>query len=56
MSESVKRIGRPRQLYIGHKVRNVIPINERNQAPISSALNPGQRTVWSPLKRRENPS
>jgi citrate synthase len=52
MAEPVKRIGRPRQLYIGHKARLVIPIANRDSKIISPALKPGQRTVWSPIKRR----
>lgn len=29
MSESTKKIGRPRQLYVGHKERDVIPLDKR---------------------------
>lgn len=33
MSESVIRIGRPRQIYTGSKLRPFIPIKERVDAP-----------------------
>lgn len=33
MSESVIRIGRPRQIYVGSKLRPFVPIEKRRNAP-----------------------
>ena len=52
MADPVKKIGRPRQLYMGHNVRNIIPISERSPKSIFSVLKSTKRSVWSPVKRR----
>jgi citrate synthase len=54
MGETVKKIGRPRQLYVGSKVRDVVPIEERESRLLSPALKPYQRNVWSPTKRQSD--
>jgi citrate synthase len=52
MSEKVKKIGRPRQLYVGHDRRSFIPITERNDSNLMSQSVLNQpRVVWSPRKR-----
>ena len=33
MSESMIRIGRPRQIYVGKNLRQFIPVEERSEAP-----------------------
>lgn len=51
MSDPVKKIGRPRQLYVGEKCRQVTKANERQSRSISAALHHRPRNVWSPVKR-----
>jgi citrate synthase len=51
MSDPVKKIGRPRQLYVGEKCRQVPKANERQSRSISAALHHRPRNVWSPVKR-----
>ena len=54
MAEPVKKIGRPRQLYMGHKQRNIIPIDQRVPVSQINLSRHDQRKVWSPIKRRNN--
>ena len=55
MSEPVKKISRPRQLYIGANQRSVVPIGERpDVAPEEEDQLTGQREVWSPKKSRRH--
>lgn len=51
VSEPVKKIGRPRQLYVGSAVRQVEPMNERVEKSVSHASK-NVRNVWSPAKKR----
>jgi citrate synthase len=52
MSEKIKKIGRPRQLYVGHTQRSIVPINERNESNlISQSVLNQPRIVWSARKR-----
>lgn len=52
MSEKVKKIGRPRQLYVGFSQRHFIPIQERSEADLMSPTVLSQaRIVWSPRKK-----
>jgi len=51
VAEPVKKIGRPRQLYVGSKVRTVEPMSERVEKSVSNATK-SSRTVWSPTKKR----
>lgn len=51
MSDPVKKIGRPRQLYIGQKCRAVVPIGERVSGDISQALLQTGRNVLSSTKQ-----
>ncbi|CAG9315609.1 unnamed protein product [Blepharisma stoltei] len=51
MSESVKKIGRPRQLYIGAQKRTVQPIELREgRESIHPEIINSPRKVWSPIK------
>ena len=52
VSEPVKKIGRPRQLYVGHGVREVTEIQNRTEQIISHATRSVARSVWSPAKKR----
>mmetsp|Transcript_29365 Transcript_29365/g.52565 ORF Transcript_29365/g.52565 Transcript_29365/m.52565 type:complete len:466 (+) Transcript_29365:84-1481(+) len=52
MSEKVKKIGRPRQLYVGPSHREFIPVQEREDSNLISPTILNQpRVVWSPRKR-----
>lgn len=51
VAEPVKKIGRPRQLYVGSKVRIVEPMSERVERIVSHATKVS-RNVWSPIKKR----
>lgn len=53
MSEPVKKIGRPRQLYIGHSKRPVLAKDQRElHEHISPEILNTPRKVWSPVKQR----
>lgn len=54
VSEPVKKIGRPRQIYMGYKLRNIVPIAQRENNIRTNPLKGIQRNVWSPMKKRGN--